>query len=156
MTCEADDMVTAQAIIDSESLNCPTGKLTDGVYDRWGNMYSIPSYCIGSIFVPGGSIRPEKADSMANSLVDTTAEPDEFEIKARFSNGAPDSIVKVHPGLKVSTFKRRLLATHGDAVKVDQHEKIQLVYMGKILENPKRISDYKIRDNTLVQVFIKS
>lgn len=43
MACEANNLETAQAIIDSIGLNFPTGKLTDGCYDQLGNLYVIPA-----------------------------------------------------------------------------------------------------------------
>ena len=49
LACEADDLGTAQAIIDSANIKVPTGKFTDGCFDELGNHYVIPSYCIGVI-----------------------------------------------------------------------------------------------------------
>ena len=49
LACEADDLLTAQAIIDSAQIKIPTGKFTDGCFDELGNHYVIPDYCIGPI-----------------------------------------------------------------------------------------------------------
>ncbi|RHZ63324.1 hypothetical protein Glove_330g12 [Diversispora epigaea] len=44
--CECDDIILAQAILDSANITIPTGNLADSCYDELGNRYIIPAYCI--------------------------------------------------------------------------------------------------------------
>lgn len=49
MACENSDFKTSQAILAAQHINCPTGKLTEGCFDEFGNFYTIPDYCLLSI-----------------------------------------------------------------------------------------------------------
>ena len=151
-------MGTAQALCDSENIITPTGKISDGVYDQWGNLYTIPTYCIGHIFITDDMLA-EKSVSKANSLADSLAE-EEIDIKFRFSTGIPDTLIKVSPSMKVSKLKKNLLQEFLPNATIpsstaDLDNKIKIIYLGKVLDNAKRISDYKVTEKTLVQVFMK-
>lgn len=151
-------MGTAQALCDSENIITPTGKISDGVYDQWGNLYTIPTYCIGHIFITDDMIA-EKTVSKANSLADTTGAEEEIEIKFRFSTGIPDTLIKVSPSMKVSKLKKKLLQeflpSPIPSSTADLDNKIKIIYLGKVLDNAKKLSDCKVTEKTLVQVFMK-
>lgn len=153
-------MNTAQALCDSENIILPTGKLSDGVYDQWGNLYTIPTYCIGYVSISEVDLQREKSPSKANSLADTTTgDGNETEIKFRFSTGIPDALIKISPSMKISKLKRKLLQEFLPNAPippstVDLDNKIKIICLGRVLESGKRISDYKI-DNAVVQVFMK-
>ncbi|KAI8902458.1 hypothetical protein BC833DRAFT_573615 [Globomyces pollinis-pini] len=152
LCCEADCIETSQIIFDSVQLKCPTGKLTDGCYDSYGNLYVIPSYCLGELKVVTISpshnsqqvlLRAEDSSPVLNEIAEEI-----FGITVRLSSGK-DLPLKVSPTMKIS----KLLSMIGTECQLDV-SKLKLVYFGAILKPAVRISETKIAENSLVQVFI--
>jgi hypothetical protein len=42
----ADDLDTAQTILDAAGITIPTGDLAEGAYDEFGNYYTVPEQCL--------------------------------------------------------------------------------------------------------------
>ena len=42
----ADDLDTAQTILDAAGITIPTGDLVQGAYDEFGNYYTVPEHCL--------------------------------------------------------------------------------------------------------------
>lgn len=154
MACEAD-LGTAQAIIDSEGLVVPTGKLDDGVYDQQGNLYKIPNYCIGIIEIKesdllggGGNSMVEISKSAPNSVLDLEVEG--LEITLRLSTGK-DIKMKASPTWTMTHVKKALCQLEGyDPNTV----KLTFLIVGKMIDMDKKVKDANLTENSLLQVFI--
>jgi hypothetical protein len=154
MACEADSIETAQAILDSENITCPTGKLTDGAYDPSGGFYQIPDYCLGVLNITDEELGTEmslvnlKTTEKMPSVLSLT---DSFPIKVRLSSGA-DISVEVVPQMKIS----RLAKLIAEKINLDPQmsKNIKMIYLGKNLSPNMTIEDTQMKENTYLQAFI--
>ena len=149
MACDADDLGTAQAIIDSSKIQLPTGLLTDGCYDELGNRYVLPTYVI--------SLPENLSESSLSqaSAVKEIAEPadlgSEFGVVFRLSVGS-DAKTTIFQNESFGRIKKRLYEVAG---LKSSESKIKIIYLGKILDDSvivKNISSLK--EGSVIQVMI--
>ncbi|KAJ3317792.1 Ubiquitin domain-containing protein 2 [Boothiomyces sp. JEL0866] len=153
LACETEQIETSQAIIDSVNMTCPTGRLTDGLYDTYGNHYIIPDYCIGIIENTNKSVKTELNDykSLKSfSELDLTSE-DGYSITVRLSTGS-DIIITIDPEMKISTLKALVGKSLG--YSIEDLKKLMVIHFGKVLENNTLIKDTKIAEKSVVQVMV--
>ncbi|KAJ3270782.1 Ubiquitin domain-containing protein 2 [Terramyces sp. JEL0728] len=154
LAAETEQIETAQAIVDSVNMTCPTGRLTDGLYDTYGNHYIIPDYCIGILENTEKSIKTELNDvkSLKSfSELDQINSEDAYSITVRLSTGS-DIIATVDPEMKIATFKALVGKSLGYGVS--DLKKLLVIHFGKVLENNTQIKDTKIVEKSVVQVMI--
>jgi hypothetical protein len=150
MACESS-RETAQAILDLESITCPSGRLTDGLYDTYGNHYIIPDFCIGplesemeSSSLLNVDFKLEKAPSVGIFQADEISR----RLTCRLSSGT-DIQICVSNEFSIGSLKKII------AKQIECNpETIRIIQLGKILENSLKIKDTKIAENSLIQVFI--
>ena len=153
------DAETAQAIIDSENITCPTGMLTDGCYDTTGNFYVLPDYCIGNLTMSEDEMAQQMSLNSPNSLVRDFSAPDTFlantastfPITLRISTGT-DIPINEHSQMTISKLKAAIGKAQSYSPEITSNLKI--VHFGKVLENVTKIADTKIVEKSIVQVFI--
>jgi Ubiquitin-binding domain len=153
------DSQTAQAIIDSENITCPTGKLTDGCYDSTGNFYVIPDYCLGPLAMTDDEMAksislnttPLMRDPSALDTYLSTAGAESFPIIARISSGQ-DISINVHPQMTIGKFKAAIGKSQSYSPEVTT--KLKVVLFGKVLANEAKIIETKIKEKSIVQVFV--
>ncbi|KAJ3311712.1 Ubiquitin domain-containing protein 2 [Boothiomyces sp. JEL0838] len=151
---ETEQIETSQAIVDSVNMTCPTGRLTDGLYDTYGNHYIIPDYCIGIIENTNKSIKTELNDfkSLKSfSELDTGNSEDGYSITVRLSTGS-DIIITVDPEMTIATLKALVGKSLGYTVA--DLKKLMVIHFGKVLENSTVIKDTKIVEKSVVQVMV--
>lgn len=136
------DHETAQCILNSENITCPTGKLTDGCYDVTGNFYLIPDYCMG-VRLPEETpvVSLEKSKS-----IETFEQT--HPITVRLSTGI-DITCQVSNGMKIIKLKESISKTQN--VSVNQ---LKAILLGTELNNQKTIGESKITEKTILQVFV--
>lgn len=130
----AESVSTAQAIIDSANIIVPTGKLSDGCYDEWGNQYRIPTYCI----VPPINMLTLQAKI---SSQDTIARPSAISPSSPTSpismpitvvirlNIGKDIELSLDPSETIANLKSKLLKASPEIVS----KKVLMLHLGKRL-----------------------
>jgi len=147
------DYMTAQAILDSENISCPTGKLSDGCYDGNGNLYVVPIYCIGKINSPVAELEKEESRSLIMKGLSCTdlKDCDTFPLKIRLSSGT-DIIVDVHDKTTIAKLKK--MTAQNLQFSEDLTEKMKVIFYGKILSNSATIKESNVQQKSVLQIFI--
>ncbi|KAK3306835.1 uncharacterized protein B0T15DRAFT_154986 [Chaetomium strumarium] len=155
-------LATAQSILDAADITLPTGDLSNGAYDAFGNYYPLPEHIVADptnlLWKPGaaenGDLKNAKAELVAGeesgredgeeeaerrreekgkAVVDAR---DQITIRARLSDGSRD--VKVRAGKGDSV--RRIARLVAEEAQLHSDKKIRIAYMGKILHEAAPLS----------------
>jgi hypothetical protein len=155
-TCESEDLVLSQAIIDSANITIPTGNLADGCYDELGNKYVIPIYCIvdptnlitDNNYDEGTSDRDENGDT---KLIVEQEEPG-HTFKIRLSTNAQDVKINYSPKLDtIATLRAKLCNAQNIDIK---RFSVKIVFLGRMFDDKTRLSDILLEDGQILQSFI--
>ena len=149
LACEAEDLETAQAIVDSAKIKIPTGRFTDGCFDELGNHYIIPDYCVGVIDKPKPStLRKSVADLQVEEegILD---EANAFKLKLRLSSGN-DIEFTVSKNFTISQLQMLIKKQPNWSSK-----SFMILHFGKTLLPTSTLEEALIDGRTIVQVFLK-
>ncbi|CAG8581419.1 8998_t:CDS:2 [Ambispora gerdemannii] len=166
--CESEDLILAQAIIDSANITIPTGNLTNGCYDELGNRYVIPVYCIVEPVnlikesdSEGGTSSHQADDNMDSKLLSesaasvTTTDDNTFydhNLTVRLSNHAKD--VRISVNLKqetIGTLRQKLCANE----ELDGQEfNARFFFLGRMLDDDTKLADVKFEEGQVLQALI--
>ncbi|KXS21163.1 hypothetical protein M427DRAFT_151289 [Gonapodya prolifera JEL478] len=140
----------AQALADGANLICPTGNLTEGIYDTFGNLYRIPVFCLAlpknanatSASPPVGSTSSNvELNELPGQTPTQPGEPDAatlgplISIIARLSIGK-DVKLQLPEDLTIRLFKKRVEEAMNGSLQVSK-----IIFLGRVLEDGKRLKD---------------
>ena len=176
LACESGSKETAQAIIDSANITVPTGKLSDGCYDEWGNQYIIPKHCLvepsnleesslptlsPATLSPKQSVKKEHSKNMSHptdavesplvSPVQELEESAEFALTVRTSLGK-DVILQVSG----QTTMAQVLVMLIEKLPELNGKKMIPILFGQRLDEAICISDTKLTRKVVMQVMVQS
>ena len=121
---EDEGLATAQGILSAADITIPTGDLANGVYDSWGNFYSIPEYVVADPLnmaeIPVDFEEQEAGKSEIELSEDEMKRRDEkgkgvlVDLKARLSDGGGhDVVLRVGKDDSVRLVTRRIMEASG-------------------------------------------
>ena len=152
LVCESRDDGDARAIIDSLGIVLPTGLLSDGAFDEWGNRYVIPEYC----FVEPSNLLKESTKDLSGSSQNVAARNDESEpitVTLRLSNQNQGDI-RIHARKNYGTEKLRRALIEKDSSF--GNTKMRFIHLGRVLSNSDRLGNVfpSSADACVLQVMI--
>ncbi|CAG8715481.1 1424_t:CDS:2 [Acaulospora morrowiae] len=155
--CEYDDIVFAQAILNSANIIIPTGNLVNGCYDELGNKYLIPAYCIveptNLIYDDDNtSENGEEAGDEPFAEQLSASSSAEKTITIRLSNTSKDVKIKINSKLDtISTLRIKLCADQGLDTKMFT---VRFFFLGCLLEDKTKLGDIDYNDGQVLQALI--
>jgi hypothetical protein len=151
LACEAESIETAQAIVDSANITCPTGRFTDGCYDELGNMYVIPGYCLGPLD-DNVYMDQKPKEKLKVEIAEEHVDPAQlFEAVCRLSTGI-DVSVQIAPSHTICQLKEFIGEKQGWNETTCTSSIV--ILFGKRYEPNMKISDTPIDGSALVQVMV--
>lgn len=151
----SDSLATAQSILSAAEISLPTGDLSDGVYDSFGNYYQLPQWVVsdpinvattnsvddgeeGSVSGDDGTVNDEEdARKSSNSMNAQGLEKgkgvsdarDQVTVRARLSETGRDFDISASR----SESTRSIIKKLASQTSLPPEKKIKIAYMGKIL-----------------------
>ncbi|CAG8536793.1 6083_t:CDS:2 [Paraglomus occultum] len=157
--CESEDLVFAQAILDSVNVTIPTGNLANGCYDELGNRYVIPVYCIVDPINltkdeddEGSSTSSDDMDVKLLSDQQATTSAPQHTVKIRLSNTARDIDIGVNLKTDTIAMLRRKICLHENLDFKTTH--VRILFLGRVLEDKTRVADVKVEEGQVFQALI--
>lgn len=145
---EQEDLVMAQAIVDSANISLPTGSLTEA-YDELGNNYKVPLYCINkpTNLIKNEDIREHRSNETEEEEKDLPT-GEAFPVKFRLSTGKEIKL-QVYPSDTV--YKLKKILNKREAVPVARQ---RWFYSGRLLSDKMTVQDAKIVKGYVVQIIV--
>ncbi|KAF2401244.1 hypothetical protein EJ06DRAFT_383807 [Trichodelitschia bisporula] len=180
MACElleAGDAEEAKAVLLAAGCHCPTGEMwgteryrgqrpprhtMGGVFDKWGERYVVPSWCVGVpvLVVDGPDVEEESDDDDGEKAVELLADAGKgkarvadaplVRVVARMSHTARDVAVQVRGDIRVKDLIEKLK----EGADLRQNSRMKLVYMGRILHEGLQLSAQGWQEGNVVNALV--
>ncbi|KAI9766067.1 MAG: hypothetical protein M1840_006774 [Geoglossum simile] len=169
----ADDLDTAQTILDAAGITIPTGDLIQGAYDEFGSYYTVPEHCLSdplnmattpeptmsSLKIPDDEDEEENLDTDEDEVERRREEKGKkvvhavemYTVKARLSDrGGPD----VQIGLGRDQYVRVLARKVQEEAGILGRNKVRIAYMGKLLRENETLHSQGWREGHVINAFV--
>lgn len=165
-------LATAQEILRAAQISLPTGDLSNGAYDAWGQFYQIPEHIASdptNLRDENSSVDGAKDENVGDKseesedLSDETlrrreakgkavVDPnDSFIFKARRSDGeATDLTITVSKHDSVKMVARRLKVKAG----LQPAQQVRISFLGKMLDEKKTLTEEGWKEGLVVNAYI--
>ncbi|KAI2620790.1 hypothetical protein GGS21DRAFT_414967 [Xylaria nigripes] len=173
----ASSLATAQGLLNAAEVTLPTGDLSNGVYDSFGNYYSLPEWIVSDPTnlvedgeLQNGSVPKNSKGDDDLTGEDTTEELDEDEalrrreekgkgvvdiknlvkVRARLSENYRDVIISMDADATVRSLARKIAEESG----LPPTKWIRVAYMGKILKENMSLQSQGWRKDHIVNALV--
>lgn len=156
MACEVEDAETARQICSSAGLSRWAREKASDIFcfDELGNRYDVPMFCMCEPrnLVEGPIESDDVALHEADQHKDGVNDEDEvmMGLSVRMTNRQKDIKLRAEASLSILELKEVL----EEETKVPVAD-MRVLYMGGILQNHLTLASAKVKDNGIMQVFVK-